>query len=430
MRHRTAFATTLGLLLGVAPLAAAANTADTTGSATFHRDVLPILQKNCQACHRPQGLNLGGMVAPMSLLTYDEVRPWAKSIGKHVEARTMPPWHAAQEERGWFVDERFLTDAEIDTVMRWVRDGAPEGDPAAAPAPLAFPDNGGWAIGQPDLVVKMPVDHTIPDEIEDTYETFTQVLGEDVLPEDRWLKAVEFRPTGSFVHHIIARPLGGIAPGYQPRVFPAGHATLLRKGTKVSWQMHYHKEAGPGTAVTDNATYVALKFYQPGEVVTHIVGGDGLAVRGFRIPPGDPNYSKGSQYVFERDAYITALNPHMHLRGKAAKVIATMPDGSQRTLLDVPAYDFNWQHTYSYREPVFAPKGTQVDLTLWWDNSAQNPNNPDPTATVTFGQPTTAEMGFGFMKFVDAEPVHIVVGQDPPPAIAGEDDEDSESGER
>jgi hypothetical protein len=153
-------------------------------------------------------------------------------------------------------------------------------------------------------------------------------------------------------------------------------------------------------------------------------------VRGFRIPPGDPNYSKGGHYVFERDAYITAFNPHMHLRGKAAKVIATLPDGTQRTLLDVPAYDFNWQHTYSYREPVFAPKGTQVDLTLWWDNSAQNPNNPDPTATVTFGQPTTAEMGFGFMKFVDAEPVHIVVGQDPPPAIAGDDDEDSASGER
>jgi hypothetical protein len=250
------------------------------------------------------------------------------------------------------------------------------------------------------------------DETEDEYQYFEQTIGPDALPEDRWIKAVEFRPTGSFVHHIIARPIGGIAPGYQPRVYPDGHSVELETGTKITWQMHYHKEPGPGTRVCDTATEVAIRFYQPGEIVTRIVGGEGLAVRELRIPPGEANYASTSEHVFEKDSYITGFNPHMHLRGKAAKFVATFADGREQVLLDVPEYDFNWQHTYTYREPVFAPAGTKVHMTLWWDNSAANPANPDPTAEVTWGQPTTAEMGLGFMKFIEAEPVHIVVGQE------------------
>jgi hypothetical protein len=352
------------------------------------------------------------MVAPMSLISFDEVRPWAKSIARVVESGEMPPWHASSEQRGVFEDERYLTDAQKETILRWVAAGAPAGDVTEAPVPVEFPSDDGWHIGKPDLVLKMPVEYCVPDEVEDEYQYFNQTLTADLLPENRFLKAVEFRPSGKFVHHIIARPLGGIAPGYQPKIFPEGHAALLRTGTTIRWQMHYHKEPGPGTGVCDTDTYVAMRFYQPGEVITHLSQGDSMGNTRFRIPPGDPSYTQQIPFTFEEDAYVMAFNPHMHLRGKAARVVATFPDGREELLLDVPRYDFDWQHNYNFKEPVFAPTGTKLLLTLQWDNSPENPANPDPTATVTFGQPTTAEMGFGFMKYVRAEPMHVVVGSD------------------
>ncbi|HVS62754.1 MAG TPA: hypothetical protein VMT85_04520 [Thermoanaerobaculia bacterium] len=423
---RSASSLAVALALIALPALAVNTTADPGAKPTFFEDVLPILQQKCQDCHRPDGLNLGGMVAPMSLLTYDEVRPWARSIARVVESGEMPPWHAAEHQRGAFVDERYLEPEQVETLLAWVRTGAPAGDAADAPPPVELASTGGWHIGEPDLVLKQPVEYCVPDAVEDEYQYFRLTLTEDLLPEDRWIKAVEFRPTGSFVHHIIARHLGGIAPGYQPKVYPPGHGALLETGSEITWQMHYHKEPGPGTEVCDTDTYVAIRFYQPGEVITHVAQGDGLRVRDIQIPPGDPDYSGTSQYTFEEDSYITGFNPHMHLRGKAAKVQATFPDGSQRLLLDVPRYSFDWQHHYTYREPVFAPKGTRVDLTLWWDNSSENPHNPDPTATVAFGQPTTAEMGFGFMKYVKAEPVHIVVGEPLDPGMLPESDTETE----
>jgi hypothetical protein len=410
MKQRIVAAISVVASLIAASSTVSAATGDAPASPTFTRDVLPILQRSCQDCHRPEGLNLGGMVAPMSLVTYDEARPWAKSIAQKVKAKEMPPWHASEAQRGVFVDERYLSDREIETLVAWAQGGAPQGDVADAPAPVEFAASDGWHIGKPDLVLKQPVEHCMADETEDEYQYFEQTIGPDVLPHDRWIKAIEFRPTGKFVHHIIARPIGGIAPGYQPRIYPEGHGVKLQTGTKVTWQMHYHKEPGPGTRVCDDATEVAIRFYQPGEVITRIIGGEGMAVRGLRIPPGEANYANEADHTFEQDAYITGFNPHMHLRGKAAKFVATFPDGREQVLLDVPKYDFNWQHSYTYREPVFAPKGTKVHMTLWWDNSAGNLANPDPTAEVTWGQPTTAEMGLGFMKFIEAEPVHIVVG--------------------
>ena len=392
---------------------------DVPGKPTFNKDVLPILQQNCQDCHRPEGLNMGGMVAPMSLTTYNEVRPWAKSIAQVVESGEMPPWSAAKHQRGKFIDERYLEDDEVRTILAWVRRGAPLGDAADVPAPIDFASNDGWHIGVPDLVLKQPVEHCVADSVEDEYQYFKQIITAEQLPEDRWIKAVEFRPSGRFVHHIIARPIGGIAPGYQLKIYEPGRSAKLRAGSEVTWQMHYHKEPGEGTEICDTETYVGIKFYEPGEVITHVLSGDGLGVRGFKIPPGDPNYSATSEHVFEADSYITGFNPHMHLRGKAAKIVGYFPDGEERVLLDVPEYDFDWQHSYRYREPVFAPKGTRVHLTLWWDNSADNPSNPDPTKTVTFGRPTTAEMGFGFMKFISAEPVHIVVGEQDGAAATG-----------
>ena len=399
------------LFLSASSLLAGAADVGVPDKPTFTRDVLPIMQENCQDCHRPAGLDLGGMVAPMSLLTYDEVRPWAKAIARKVTSREMPPWHASEEQHGLFLGERVLTESQIATISRWVATGAQRGDAADAPPPIDFGANDGWAIGEPDLILGLPVDYVVKDDVEDEYATFRGVLTAEQLPEDRWIKAVQFKPTDSFVHHIILRPIGGIAPGYAPRINSPGHGRLLRKGTEIAWQMHYHKEPGPGSAVLDDNTRVGIVFYQPGEIITHRIQGASLATRGFLIPAGEPSYSHTGEYTFEEDAYITGFNPHMHLRGKAAKVVATYPDGEQKLLLDVPKYDFNWQHTYLYKEPVFVPAGTQTEVTLWWDNSADNPSNPDPTVDVTFGRPTTAEMGFGFMKFISAEPTRIVVGE-------------------
>ena len=200
---------------------------------TFNRDVLPIMQENCQGCHRPEGLDLGGMVAPMSLLTYKEVRPWVKAIARLVMSREMPPWSAAEWQHGLFEGERVLTETQIQTIARWASIGAPLGDAADAPAPINFGANDGWAIGKPDLILTMPVEYLVEDDIEDEYATFHTTLTDEQLPEDRWIKVVQFKPTGSFVHHIILRPIGGRAPGYAPRINAEGHGALLKKGTEI-----------------------------------------------------------------------------------------------------------------------------------------------------------------------------------------------------
>ena len=416
--NKKLFGAALAFVVAAAFMSAAqADDNAVAGKVTFTKDVMPILQENCQNCHRAQGMNLGGMIAPMSLMDYQETRPWAKSIAKAVSTRYMPPWHVTPEQHGVFEGERTLTDREIKTIVTWVETGAARGNPQDAPPARTVPTYDGWAIGQPDLIVRMPEPYFVADDVEDLYVRFETTISKEQMPEDRWIKAVEIKASSTAVHHVIARPLGGIAPGYQPKIYKEGYGQLLRAGAKVTFQMHYHKEKGPGTGVWDQ-TEIAVRFQEPGAIIKHVTRGDSLAVRGFRIPPNDPNYAKDGSYTFESDSYITGFNPHMHLRGKAARAVATFPDGTEKLLLDVPRYDFNWQTTYMYREPVFAPRGTKVDLTLSWDNSADNPANPDPTKWVTFGRPTTAEMGFGWMKFIKSEPVHIVVGEESskPPA--------------
>lgn len=380
---------------------------------TFTRDVLPIIQDNCQICHRPQGLNLGGMVAPMSLMTYQDVKAYDVEIEIAVGSGYMPPWHAAREHLGTFENERTLTDQEIETILAWIADGSPRGEPADAPPPVTFPsDTSGWSIGEPDLVLRFSEPYIVQDDVEDEYVDIEVPITLEMMPEDRWIKAVQFRP-GSAVHHILAGPIGGIAPGYEPRVYEDGQSRLLRAGTTVTFRMHYHKEAGPGTAVSD-LTEAAIIFYKPGEKITHVIESESLGMFDFAIPPGDPDYAYQTEYFMEKDVNVVWINPHMHLRGKAARYVATFPDGREEVLLDVPEYDFNWQHTYKYRDPVFLPEGTRIELTLWWDNSAANPSNPNPNREVRWGQPTTDEMGFGFVAFVDVEPRSIIVGETPP----------------
>jgi mono/diheme cytochrome c family protein len=376
MKSAVLSALALSLLVPAGVLAAVENDA-APASPTFYRDVLPILQESCQTCHRPGGANLGGMVAPMSLVSYEETRPWAKAIAKQVDARSMPPWHASREFHGVFENERTLADEQIVALVAWAKADAPAGDVADAPPALSWPDTGGWSIGTPDLVIDMGQEYFVADEVEDQYITFVSEITPEMLPEPRWLQSFEFRPGSSVVHHIIAQPLGGIAPGNDPQVYDEGFGRLLKPGAKIRWQMHYHKEPGPGTGVMDRSM-AALKFHPVGYEPQHVVQVDPLATMDFKIPPGDPNYSATATTKFERDSLLLAYTPHMHLRGKAAHYVAKYPDGRQEVLLDVPRYDFNWQTDYKYPAGgKRVPAGTEIELTLTWDNSAANLRRAD-----------------------------------------------------
>ena len=390
------------LLFVSSALFAAAN--DEAGSPTFYEDVLPILQDNCQSCHRPEGANLGGMVAPMPLITYEQTRPWARAIARQVEGRTMPPWHASQDQAGVFHNERTLEDRQIQTLVRWAQSGAMVGDIAGSPSLRNWPATvDGWITGKPDLEISIDR-YYVEDEVEDIYVDFVTEITVEMLSEPRWVKSIEFQPSSSAVHHIVAPPLGGLGPGLQPSVYPEGFGTLLAPGDKVHWSMHYHKEAGDGTGVWDQSR-ANIRFYPREVVPDHPVVWTQASRYDFVLPAGEPNVEFTQRLPVERDSLLLALNPHMHLRGKAARYTAFYPDGTEEVLLFVPEYDFNWQTTYEYPpgEPKILPAGTEIEFLAAWDNSADNPYNPDPTEDVKWGLPTTAEMMVGWIILSDAE---------------------------
>ena len=401
MQARIWVAAGAALLISMTPVLAAANDAS-KADVTFYRDVLPIIQENCQDCHREDGTNMGGMVAPMAFTTYRETRPWARAIGKAVANRDMPPWDASPIHAGVFEDERVLTEAEIQTIVAWSRSGAAAGDAADAPPARVFPSGDGWSIGEPDLVLEMREAFFVPDELLDNTHYFPITLTPEELPEDRWIKAVEFRPGSSAVHHIILRPVGGIAPGNKPAVYRDGYSAKLKAGQEMRWNVHYHKEPGPGTGVWDQSE-VGIVFYPEGYTPEHVLQTHPLGNFEFAIPPGEAHYTATAESVFESDALINSMMPHMHLRGIAAKYTLYYPDGSEEILLDVPKYDYNWQTAYRFKEPKFVPKGTKVGFTGTWDNSADNPWNPDPSLKVTFGEATHEEMLFGFLSYTNPE---------------------------
>ncbi len=375
-------------------------TAGAAEQVTFFKDVLPIVQENCQVCHRDAGADMGGMIAPMSLTTYNEVRPWAKAIAKQVAAKSMPPWHASPDFHGVFQNERTLTDEEIETIVAWTNAGAKRGNPNDAPEPMNWPTSK-WQIGEPDLIVKLPEPYLVTDDVEDEYVDIPVTITKNMLPEPRWIKAAEIHNGSNVVHHVIARPLAGNAPGIGARVYPDGYGALLSPGDVVTFQMHYHKEAGPGTAVYDQ-TEIGIKFHT--DPVHHPMTTTPIGNTAFQIPPGVANWPVGASRIFEEDTLLVSMMPHMHLRGKDARYTAYYPDGSQEELLYVPRYDFNWQTPYEYDEPKLLPKGTRVDVIMHFDNSADNPYNPDPTDAVVFDGPTTAEMMLGWIYITSAEP--------------------------
>lgn len=400
--------------------AASAQPAASAGAPTFYEDVLPILQENCQICHQPEGRNMGGMVAPFPLVTYEEARRYAGRIASAVERGYMPPWSASVVHRGVFKDERWLEEQEKQTIFSWVEAGAPAGDPSAAPPQPAFltaaVETGGWSMGEPDLILSFAEPYCMDDDLRDIYVNIPVEITEEMLPEDRWIESVEYR-NGPAVHHIISA-VGGLVPGSEPHHYEEGYGRVFRKGPRqVMFNMHFNKEPGPGTALCTNIQ-AGIRFKQDGEIIRHVTRGDELRIRGWSIPPGASSYSASMEYTFGEDAELLGFMPHMHLRGKAALYEVTYPNGEHETLLHVPDYDFNWQHSYDFKEPKRVPAGSVLRFTLWWDNSEQNPANPDPTATVTWGLPTHAEMSQGYMSFQPLGEVQLVVGDPIPEDLA------------
>jgi len=425
----------LVMSLGCVALASAATTAGNQ-SVTFNKDVLPVLQKNCQTCHRP------GEAAPMSFLSYQSTRPWAKAIKAAVMTKKMPPWYA-DPHFGKFSNDRTLSQPEIDTLVAWADTGAKEGDSKDAPKPIEFFE--GWRIGKPDMIISMPAAFNIPASGTVDYQYVIIPTG---FTEDRYVQMAEARPGDrTVVHHIIAfirepgnpwlkdaKPgvafaprtevrkaeleaartgekrrgeggafggdmLAGYAPGTLPNVMQPGEAKLIKAGSDIVLQLHY---TATGKEATD-ISKVGLIFSKD-KPTTRVLSLAAMTAN-FAIPPGDPNYQVDAKIQLQADSTLVNLLPHMHFRGKDFEYRVVYPTGEKETLLRVPNYDFNWQLTYDLATPKVLPAGTIIECTAHFDNSANNRFNPDPTKEVHFGEQTWEEMMFGF--FDVAVPVDV-----------------------
>ena len=368
------------------------------GPVTYAANVAPIMQAKCQSCHRP------GQVGPFNLLTYDDARRHAATIREVIDDRRMPPWHA-DPRFGHFENDRSLSAAQRATLLAWVDQGAPLGDPKALPAPKAFPE--GWSIGTPDVVFEMPETYTVAAQGTLPYQRFRVPSG---FTEDRWIQAAEARPGDrSVVHHVIIYVddrkggkdhLCGYAPGDMPSISPPGTAKLVKAGSDFWFEVHYT----PNGRIKADRSAVGLIFAEG--PVEHRALTRPIAQHRFSIPPGADNYEVDSSLTLARPIHLLGFMPHMHLRGKDFKYTAVFPDGKSEVLLSVPAYDFAWQSAYRLAEPRALPKGTRIDCVAHFDNSPANPANPDPTKAVTWGDQTFEEMMIGYIDFVedDGEP--------------------------
>lgn len=402
-------------VVGIAALAGA----EAPERPTFTKDVLPILQENCQSCHRPNTAGTSGMVAPMTLMTYQDVRPWAKAISKAVSTEYMPPWFADKDFHGVFRNERTLTQDEIDTIVNWASQGAPRGNPTDAPEPKDFP-NVEWYLGEPDLVVSLPEPVWVGDDVEDWQPNIEIPLTEEQLPEDRWMRTLEAIPGSEVVHHIVVYTndydanadtdhaaarlgysnIGGLAPGAEPSLLQDGYGIKVKKGTTLRVSMHYHKEPGPGTGTWDQSK-LGFFFYDDEEVKDiKPVSIEPIGLLDFEIPPGHENWTVGMAREFDRPIRILKYLPHMHVRGTSAEYVAYFPDGTKQDLLRISDYDYNWQLYYEYPEPLLLPAGTRVEVKMTFDNSPENLSNPNPTDAIPFGPDTVLdEMALGWMHY-------------------------------
>lgn len=388
---------------------------------TFSKDVAPILFKNCAGCHRP------GDIAPMSLLTYENVRPWAKSIREQVAVGNMPPWHATQPH-GTFSNDRRLSERDKDILLRWADGGAPKGESKDLPPPPAFAE--GWEIGKPDVVISMQKEFTVPESGTINYQFFEAPTN---FTEDKWVQAIEVRPGArSVVHHVlvfcrepgtrrshafeqVVPKLGGFghggargesqrdglpgaliattAPGTNAMIFKPGAAIRIRAGAVFAFQIHY---TANGTPTTDR-TSVGLTFAK--QPPKQEIRNSAFVNPMFLIPPGAANHAVESAIQFTEDSHIWALFPHTHLRGKSWEYRLVYPDGRTEVVLSVPKYDFNWQTYYVFASPLAVPKGTRLEATAHYDNSTANRFNPDPKVAVKWGPQTWEEMQYSGITY-------------------------------
>ena len=339
----------------------------------------------------------------MPLTDYASVRPWAKAIKQAVVSRAMPPWFA---ESGHFLNDARLTDAAVKTIADWVDAGAPAGDASAAPKPVHWTD--GWRIGQPpDIVIEMPHDAEIPSSGTLGYQ---YVIAPTHFTEDTWVRLAEVRPGDRVhAHHIVVSVrepgstdpqgefLAGYGPGSMPELLSEGQAKLIKAGSDLIFQLHYTTN---GTAARDRSRIgLVLAREAPRHRVLMLAAAN---VR-FTIPAGDPDAQVDARLTLHRDATLVSLLPHMHWRGKSFEFRAAFPDGHEETLLKVPKYDYNWQLSYYLAKPLLLPAGTVIECTAHYDNSPNNPRNPDRAKTVRFGAQSWDEMMIGYFE-VAVEP--------------------------
>ena len=371
---------------------------------TYARHVAPLMQKRCQECHRP------GEIGPFSLLTYEDAQKRTSRIREAVLEERMPPWHA-DPRFGHFANERRLSHEERDTLLAWIDQGAVKGNEKDLPPPLKFIQ--GWKIGEPDKVFSMAKEFTVPATGVLDYQRFVVDPG---FKEDVWVQSAECRPGNrKVVHHIIvyvlppgrrepyeadgtAAVLVGWAPGDMPAIYSPDTGRHVAAGSRLVFEVHYTPN---GTEQTDRSS-VGIRFAEnpPANSIEMNI----LANMVFRIPPGAPLHKGQMTFVFPDDALLYSFMPHMHLRGVSARYEMTYPDGMTQTLLSVPDYDFGWQSAYRFAKPLEVPKGSKLTWIGAWDNSADNPRNPDPKKPVFWGLQTWDEMQNGWMEVVWKKP--------------------------
>ena len=389
-------------MLGATEIAGAQGTQATTGTTgkdqvTFTKDIAPILQRSCQNCHRPNSM------APMSLLTYQDARPWSRSIKEKVVKRNMPPWFVDRSVGiHEFKDDPSLTDQEIATIAAWVDAGAPEGNRADMPPPRQFEDSDKWHIGKPDLIVSMPVAYTVKPQASDWWGNFNVDSG---LTEDRYIKAIETKPGpgggAKVVHHAVTSLLsedgaaeGGTlneyASGKNGDIYPDGSGKLMKAGSRIQFNMHYH---AVGEEITDR-TVVGLVFYPKGYVPKHVINTVQPGVQDLDIGAGEDNVRSDAYYKLEKPVRILSFQPHMHDRGKAECVEAIYPNMRVKQLNCVNRFNNEWQIVYTYADDVapLLPAGTILHIINWHDNSTKNPRNPDARNWVGYGERTIDDM--------------------------------------
>lgn len=409
---------------------------NSASAVTFSKDVAPIIFNNCAVCHQP------GETAPMAFLNYKQVRPWAKSIREVVINRTMPPWYA-DPNHGKFINDRSLSQNDIDTIVAWIDQGAKEGDPKdMPPAPKLRQE--GWSIGKPDVEFPLTEEFNVPADGTVDYQHF---VVHTKFTEDKYIQAAEVkRGNPAVVHHVIVsviepggfmppegllranteglgenrgsgggggggrggarNPDGmlvGWAPGMSPLVLKPGMAKLIKKGSALVFQMHYTTN---GVAGKDRTTLGLVFAKSPVEkrfITT------GAFSRNLVIPPNEGNYESKSSFTFPEDSHIWGFMPHMHLRGKDFEYKLVYPDGTSKIVLKVPKYDFSWQLNYWVKEPIPAPKGSRLECVAHHDNSTRNRYNPDATKEVRWGPQTWEEMMIGWFDYtLDSQDLRTV----------------------